>query len=165
MAREYSTALTYDLLTCSERPADQLFGSYGRLPATAWKIALILAALDWSTRDAAEPRITAAHWAQAQQIAESWRASAHRALAMLTEDEAAAESAALEDRILAFVQEAGSHGARMRDLYRALHVRRETAELAASALVRDGLIEVSELKNERGRLSLVYRAARKRDDR
>ena len=160
LARRYTNALTYDLLTSADHPDESLFGSYGRLPTMAWKAAMIMAALDWALNGQDAPRITAAHWARAQQIAEAWRASAHRALAMLTEDEAAA----LEDRVMGFVQDAGPRGVRLRDIYRALGLRREAAEAVMAGLVRDGLITEAVVGNERGRPSLIYRAVRRSDD-
>lgn len=159
LANSYNVSLTYDILANADRPDERLEGSYGRLPTMAWRVALILAALDWAEERGAL-RVTVAHWARAQQIAESWRASAHRALAALVEDEAAAENAAIEDRILRYINGAGPHGVRMRDIYRALSLRRETAEAVVAGLVRDGLVEQKIIKNERGPQSVIIRSAR-----
>lgn len=60
---------------------DRLRALYGRHPVKALKVALTLAALDWASAGATgRPKVEDRHWFRAQQIAEAWRASAHRCL-------------------------------------------------------------------------------------
>jgi hypothetical protein len=73
----YNKAMRHDLLT--ESLDHRLSGTYGRLPTQVLKIATILAALDWPEGDEA-PSIELPHLARAIEIAEVWRASAHRVL-------------------------------------------------------------------------------------
>jgi hypothetical protein len=83
--RAYARAMIHDILTSPEAPDKRLWGVYGRLPGQAFKVAVILAALDWAEGDgAAVPMVSLAHWARGQTIAESWRASAHRLLDSLS---------------------------------------------------------------------------------
>jgi hypothetical protein len=89
---KYNRALSHELLTDELNP--NLKGTYGRLPTHALKIAMILAALDWSASDPA-PKIELPHLARAIEIAETWRASAHRALDLTT----ANMSSRVKDRI------------------------------------------------------------------
>jgi uncharacterized membrane protein len=116
---------------------DRLRATYGRLHVQAIKVALLLAALDWSDGVDGTPRphVTLAHWCRAQEIVEGWRASAHRLLADLGET----EESRLEERILRFLRARGG-SATARDVYRALRASRRTVQDALKALEDDGQV-------------------------
>lgn len=84
--KTYNKTMSYDLLL---DPAldERLHGLYGRMPTHAIKVAMLLAALDWPA-DRVAPQIELHHLARAVDIAERWRASAHRALGQATQTEA-----------------------------------------------------------------------------
>jgi hypothetical protein len=117
---------------------DRLRTVYGRLHVQALKVAIILAALDWvalGERRQNKPVVRAAHWYRAQQIAETWRASAHRLLHDLGEN----EEARLEVRILKLL--AGqSSGLSVRSIYRTLRSPRKPVMEALKALEQDGQV-------------------------
>lgn len=128
---------------------DRLRAIYGRLHVQAIKVAILLAALDWADGDDASPRpkVTAAHWYRAQGIAEDWRASAHRLLADLGEN----EEGRLENRILGLLRACGG-SATVRDIYRALRSPRKTVLEALKALEDDGrVVRVQNAYSGRGR--------------
>jgi hypothetical protein len=158
MAYQYYLALTYDALTGENAPDQRLHATYGRLPAMGWKVAIVLAALDWATDDQEKPIITPAHWARAQMIVEKWRASAHRFLDMVTVSEQATAEATVEDRVLHLIEAGNGAGVTLRDLYRCLNLRRDAVEAIANGLAHDGLIEKQTVKNDHGRSSTLYRS-------
>jgi hypothetical protein len=128
---------------------DRLRAIYGRLHVQAIKIAILLAALDWADDEQAPPRpkVTAAHWYRAQGIAEDWRASAHRLLADLGEN----EEGRLENRVLGLLRVCGG-SATVRDLYRSLRAPRRTVLETLKALEEDGrVMRVQHAYNGRGR--------------
>lgn len=105
----------------------------------ALKVAIILAALDWISlgeRRQGRPVVRAAHWYRAQQIVETWRASAHRLLHDLGES----EEARLEMRILKLLS-SNANGLSVRDIYRALRSPRKPVMEALKALEQDGQVE------------------------
>ncbi len=113
---------------------DRLRAIYGRLHVQALKIAIILAALDWADEPHGErPVVELAHWYQAQQIAEAWRASAHRLLQDLGNN----EENRLEVRVLRLLAE-HPQGLTTRSIYRALRSARKPVADALSALEQDG---------------------------
>jgi len=118
---------------------DRLRTVYGRLHVQALKVAIILAALDWiapGERRQGKPVVRAAHWYRAQQIVETWRASAHRLLHDLGES----EEARLETRILKLLS-SNTSGLSVRDIYRALRSPRKPVMEALKALEQDGQVE------------------------
>ncbi len=128
---------------------DRLRAIYGRLHVQAIKVAILLSALDWadSPQDTPRPQVTVAHWYRAQQITEDWRASAHRLLADLGEN----EEGRLESRILGLLRTCGG-SATVRDIYRALRSPRKTVLDALKALEDDGRVgRVQHTYNGRGR--------------
>ncbi len=128
---------------------DRLRAVYGRLHVQAIKVAILLAAMDWSDEDGGlpHPKVTAAHWYRAQQIVEDWRASAHRLLADLGEN----EEGRLENRVLSLLKACGG-SATVRDLYRALRSPRKTVLETLKALEDDGrVIRVQNAYSGRGR--------------
>lgn len=133
---------------------DRLRAVYGRLHVQAIKVAILLAAMDWSDEDGKlpHPKVTTAHWYRAQQIVEDWRASAHRLLADLGEN----EEGRLENRVLSFLRACGGV-ATVRDIYRALRSPRKPVIEALRALEEDGCIERVELPPKPGVKSEAYR--------
>ena len=131
----YNKALAYDLLTPDlDR---RLYGTYGRLPMQALKVAVILAALDW--RSGTAPVIELPHMARALDITEGWRAGDHRALASA----AVSDTARMEDRVIRQVARHEPRGASLRDVYRGMRDR-EPDDVASSLerLVRFGQLDV-----------------------
>ncbi len=135
---------------------DRLRAIYGRLHVQAIKVAILLTALDWADEEGTSPRpkVTAAHWYRAQQMTEEWRASAHRLLADLGEN----EEARLENRILGLLRTAGGV-ATVRDLYRALRSPRKPVVEALKALEQDGQVMRVELPPKPGVRSEAYQLA------
>jgi len=115
---------------------DRLRATYGRLHVQGLKIAICLAALDWadSSRDE-RPIVQPAHWFRAQQIAETWRASAHRFLHDLAEN----EEIRLESRILRLLN-AHSEGLSLRSIYKHLRAPRKAVMETLHALEQDNQI-------------------------
>ena len=115
---------------------DRLRAVYGRLHVQALKIAICLAALDWADSGASgHPVVRAAHWYRAQQIAETWRASAHRLLHELGDN----EELRLEIRVLRLLR-ANADGMTVRSIYRTLKVSRKVVLEALNALEQDGRV-------------------------
>jgi len=128
----YEQALR-EMTAPNSRLDDRLRAVYGRLHVQALKIAILLAALDWAdVGQAPRPEVRPAHWFRAQLIAETWRASAHRLLRDLSEN----EELRLEDRILG-VLAANPDGLTLRNLYRTLKSTRKLVMDAVSALMQD----------------------------
>jgi len=132
---------------------DRLRAIYGRLHVQAIKVAILLAALDWADggKRRAHPKVTVAHWYRAQGISEEWRASAHRLLAGLGEN----EEARLENRLLGLLRSAGGR-ATLRELYRTLRSPRKPVMEALRALEQDGCVVKVDLPPGPGVRSEVY---------
>jgi Protein of unknown function (DUF3987) len=131
----YNKALRHDLLTADLD--ERLYGTYGRLPVQALKVATLLAALDWPDGPPA-PRIEPAHLARAVGIAERWRASAHRALALTQRT----GFDAVRTRLLGHLGRAGAAGLTFRDLARAMRDKEPDAlRHALRQLVDAGEVE------------------------
>ena len=137
---------------------DRLRAIYERLHVQAIKVAILLAALDWADDEKAppQPKVQLAHWYLAQQITEEWRASAHRLLAELGEN----EEVRLENRILGLLKTAGG-SATVRDLYRALRSPRKPVVEALKALEQDGQVVKVDLPPNPGKRSEAYRLTEK----
>lgn len=135
---------------------DRLRAIYGRLHVQAIKVAILLAAMDWADEDGGlpHPKVKAAHWYRAQQIVEDWRASAHRLLADLDEN----EEGRLENRILSFLRACGGV-VTVRDIYRTLRSPRKPVSEALRALEEDGCVVRVELPPKPGVKSEAYRLA------
>lgn len=137
---------------------DRLRTVYGRLHVQALKVAIILAALDWielGERRQNKPVVRAAHWYRAQQMVETWRASAHRLLHDLGES----EESRLETRILKLLS-GQKEGLSVRSIYRALRSPRKPVMEALKALEQDGQVAGEVIQTgERGRPSERYRLA------
>ncbi len=153
----YYLAVTYDLLTSEHPPDGRLWGCYGRFRARRSKWPSF--SLDWIGQpvNRLSPEVTLAHYARAQAIVESWRASAHRLLNTLAGGHVAAEHSR-EDRVLQRIRAAGPAGIPARDIYRSLKLRRADFDLLVAGLMRDGLVEEIEIPSARGPSALGYRA-------
>jgi hypothetical protein len=111
--------------------------------------------LDWPGGESS-PTLTRAHWAAGQKFAERWRASTHRLL-LLFED---VETNEVEDRLLVRLKEAGVEGLTLRDLYRAMNMRRAEVEQVLNGLVADGVAEQFTPEREGpGRPTMYYRVS------
>jgi len=80
-ANNYHQALRQ--MTAESAPIDnRLRPWYGRQTAKAFKVMIVLAALDWITNQKrpAQPIILPGHWYRAVQIVEVWRESIHKSL-------------------------------------------------------------------------------------
>jgi len=134
---------------------DRLRGVYGRLHIQALKTAIILAVLDWMAlgeRRQGRPVVRATHWYPAQMMAETWRASAHRLLHDLGEN----EEARLETRILKLLS-GQARGLSMRDIYRTLRSPRKPVLEALKALEQDGQVSTELLRTgQRGPATEIY---------
>jgi hypothetical protein len=122
---------------------DRLYGLYGRLPAQALKVAMLLAALDWagagSGPSASRPAITPEHYHSGLAVMESWRRSAHRAL----EAAQIGGNRETQDRILRLVLARHPRGLTLRELSKALRSKdRKAISDAVRALMESG--EVAE---------------------
>jgi hypothetical protein len=138
---KYNKALSYDLLT--EELDHRLYGTYGRLPTSALKVALILATLDWTDR-APTPVILDQHINKAMQITERWRESAHRALSMAQQS----EYEGYKRRVLRILSKAGTSGATIRDFAKSMKDARPTAiEDTVKELLLAGDIEMHDPPN------------------
>jgi hypothetical protein len=116
---------------------DRLRAVYGRLHVQALKIAICLSALDWADDSAQNrPVVRLAHWYRAQQIAETWRASAHRLLHELGDS----EELRLEVRILRLLA-ANPDGLSTRSIYRTLKTTRKPVVEALNALEQGGRLQ------------------------
>jgi hypothetical protein len=120
---------------------DRLKGVYGRMHVQAFKLAALVAALDWLKTSDEAPTVTAVHWNAAQGLAEGWRQSAHRLLEQLDRSSEAVVERRQQDRLLNTIRQAGAAGVALRDLYRNLNFSAKQARQLAQDLMRAGLIE------------------------
>jgi hypothetical protein len=122
----YNKAVSHTLL--DDDLDRRLYGSYGRLPSLALKIAMILAALDWS-KEQAKPHVSMTHMVRALGFVERCRESVHRA----REIAAASETQNLQTRLL---RQLGRHeplGASLAELHRAMRSY-STSEIESALL-------------------------------
>jgi len=142
----YNKALSFELLT--DDLDRRLFGTYGRLPTLALKVAMNLAAMDWRQNISA-PRVDLPHWERAQAIAESWRASAHRTLS----GAAITEFSNLAQRIMRQAAKYEPNGATMRELCRAMSDKRPAEiKAAVSELLTVGQLEEQDARRNVSRV-------------
>jgi hypothetical protein len=152
----YVKACQFDLLTTYDVD-ERLAGSYARLPTQAMKIAIILAALDWREDGSNAPVITMPHMARAVEITERWRASVHRVLSQVEEQQAGQ----LRDQILLKIAQYEPRGATLRDLTRAIKTDSKTVAFELEHLVKDGQAQKIEARPgpKGGRPTERYRLA------
>jgi hypothetical protein len=134
---------------------ERLRGNYGRFPVLITKLSLILTLMDWVEGGAKDtPRITEAHWARAQMLTESYRASAHRLLAELN----VSQDVKNEQKILDFIARVQkSKPPTKREIHRGTGIKnRKEAYAAVDALMDSGAIESVERKAVRGRGATAF---------
>lgn len=154
--QRYAKAVAYDLLTPDLDT--QLWGTYGRLPTQALKVATILTALDWHSDNEA-PGIELPHLARAVAIVENWRASAHRAI----KDVAISNFGRLRQRIMRQMAKQEPNGATYRDICRGMgDVEPQEIELTLMQMVVMGEAEELAISSgpKGGRPTKRYRLAR-----
>lgn len=146
---KYNRALSHDLLT-DDLP-QQLYGTYGRLPTQALKIAMILTALDSSVN----PKIETPHIIKALSIAETWRASAHRAISKATETDFTKTA----ERVLKIISRYEPNGASMREICRFMRDKHpHDIQLSMQEMIEAGMIEETHTGGDgkRGRPTSKY---------
>jgi len=132
---KYNRALSDDLLT--DTLPEMLWGAYGRLPTHALKVAMLLAALDW-TGNETTPKIETRHMIRALTIAETWRASYHRAITETSETEFNRTA----ERVIKAISNCGPGGASQREICRANRDKRPAdISLAIDEMLTAGMIE------------------------
>lgn len=137
----YNKWCSYDCL--GEGLDQRLYGTYGRLPTQALKVAMLLTAMDWPDADE-RPCITAAHMGRAIDLIEAWRLGAHRALVVATQT----EEDVLTLRVIKQLGKAGQNGLTMRDLAKGMKdVNRSALLLVIDQLQRTG--EIEQIKPDR----------------
>ena len=119
---------------------ERLKGVYGRIHVQAFKLAELLAALDWLDSDSYTPTMTHDHWHYAKAIAEQWRLSAARLLTQIDRSGEAVQERRDQDRLLRAIQRTGATGSGCRDLYRNLNLSAKRARQQAHDLVKAGLV-------------------------
>jgi len=125
------------MIETSRELDSQLHGNYGRLPTQALKVALCLAAIDWSAQaEGNKPVIRSGHWAQAQQIVETWRESLHRLVIVLNET----RDSRGQTRILSTLKHSPS-GLTARDLGRQSGLTTKDVNSALNVLIESGDVE------------------------
>jgi hypothetical protein len=150
----YRRALGWDM-PLSEAIDDSKAASYARLGTMAFKVAMLLAAVDADERPV---RIEDRHAYAAQMIVEEWRESLHR----LDQDIAKSKAVDNDDnKVLELIRQSGLYGVTMREIMQACNIRpRAKAIDALTVLADDGLIEKFDRKPDgRGRPTVCYRAS------
>ena len=119
---------------------ERLKGVYGRMHVQAFKLAALLAVLDWVESDATHPTVTLEHWETGKAISEIWRASAAQLLAQMDRSGEAVQEQREQGKMLQYLRKAGAKGSGLRELYRALNLPAKRARQMAQDLVRAGVI-------------------------
>ena len=136
---------------------DRLRGNYGRFATIALKLALILTIMDWVDEGAqGSPRISEAHWARGQMLAEDYRASVHRLIDTLS----VGQDIKNEQKILDFIARTGDRPPSAREILRGSGVKtRKEVDATLAALLEDGAIEAVERRTG-GRPTTAYQLER-----
>lgn len=119
---------------------ERLKGVYGRMHVQAFKLAALLAALDWLDTEEPVPTVTEEHWISGKAIAEMWRGSAARLLHQMDRSGEAQHEHLLQQRILEMFRRAGQQGEKLYVVYKNLHVPARQARQATEELVRAGIL-------------------------
>ncbi len=119
---------------------ERLKGVYGRMHVQAFKLAALLAALDWLDTEEPAPIVTEQHWESGKAIAEMWRGSAARLLHQMDRSGEAVQEQRDQSKLLMLLRKAGTQGGSLRDVYRALNLPAKRARQLAQDLVKAGLI-------------------------
>ncbi|MBZ0307012.1 MAG: hypothetical protein K8I82_13160, partial [Anaerolineae bacterium] len=141
----YSKALSHDLLT-SEQVDESIFGTYGRLPTAALKVAMLLAALDWP-EGSETLHIELPHLARAIDITERWRASAHRVIAKATQTQYHRTA----ERISKQIAKEGEKGTTARNIKKAMNdIESKKIDDMLNQMVQDGDVIATDSQNSNG---------------
>jgi hypothetical protein len=121
---------------------DRLRGNYGRFSTFALKLALILAIMDWADEGAqSAPRLTGAHWAKGQLLAETYRTSVHR----LIDELSVGLDVKNEEKILDFIARMPDRPPSAREILRGAGIKtRKEVDATIAALLSDGAIDAVE---------------------
>ncbi|GIK64255.1 MAG: hypothetical protein BroJett018_20490 [Chloroflexota bacterium] len=119
---------------------ERLKGVYGRMHVQAFKLAALLAALDWLETEEPAPIVTEQHWESGKAIAEMWRGSAARLLHQMDRSGEAVQEQRDQSKLLMLLRKSATQGSSLRDIYRALNLPAKRARQLAQDLVRAGLI-------------------------
>jgi hypothetical protein len=153
----YNEALSYDLQHPDVTPDDRLRKMYGRNGVRLLQTATLLAALDWAVEGKGPaPRITLAHYARAHQIAETWRAHAHRFVEVMDRP---LEGADREARLISMIRHLNVKGepVTVRNLTRFMGWKREDITGLLQQMSADGLIEETTNETKRTKVwSLIH---------
>ena len=148
-------AALHDMTDPRRNLDERLRGNYGRFSTMALKLALSLAIMDWADEGAqGAPRITTAHWARGQMLAEEYRASAHRLLDELS----VGLDVKNEKKLLDFIARSGERPPSAREILRGAGMKtRKEVDATLAALLDDGVIEAVERKGQAaGRPAKAY---------
>lgn len=149
----YRKAIGYDMLR-DETVDDSKAAAYTRLGTMAFKVAMLLAAIE---TEQAPVRIAERHAYAAQSICERWRESLHR-----LDRDVARVGGVLEDKLLAYLRSAKETGASLKDIKRDCPVKDDRKiEEALRNLGEEGSIEKFDAAPQRsgpGRKSWRFRA-------
>lgn len=138
---EYSEQLRRQCNPLAETNLDErLKGVYGRMHVQAFKLASLIAALEWVKIDAPAPIVTAACWEKGKAIAEMWRESGVRLLHLMDYRSDALCERRDQDKLLEAIRHAGPWGCNLRDLYRKFNLPAKAARQSVQELVRAGLV-------------------------
>lgn len=151
---QYRKALGYDMLIKNEVDETKA-ANYARLGTMAFKIAMLLAAIE---SEAAPIIIQAKHAYAAQAICERWRESLHR-----LDRDIARSGNTIEDKVLNYLKSAGAIGVTMRELIRDCAIKdgKVKAIGVLNTLADEGLIEQFDQKPPgAGRPTKKYRYAK-----
>lgn len=150
--KRYRRVMGFDFVH-NESITDIQAAFYARLGTMAYKVAMLLAAVDSGKRGF---RIEARHAYAAQQVCEAWRESLHR----LEGDVNKAKGGDSDDnKVLSYIRQSGAKGVTLREIMQFCNLRpRAKAVEALTILADDGLIERYDYKPEgRGRPTQYYR--------
>ena len=149
----YAKAVTWDMLQ-GDSLDERLVPNYARLHVVAAKISICLAAMDWSDAGGdGSPIVQLDHWARAQRIAESWRASLHHLVYAIAKSEDAITETRVLEHLLRFTD-----GETLRELTQRLRLERKTIQDALKSLAESGLVEIQSRQKARGPAATVYKA-------
>ncbi len=148
----YRRALGWDM-QLSEAVDESKAASYARLGTMAFKVAMLLAAIEATERPV---RIAERHAYAAQMIIEQWRESLHRLDADIAR---AKNSGSDEDKLTALLRQSGLKGVTMREIMKGCNLKPlQRANDALRVLSEEGLVEKYDYKPDgRGRPTTYYR--------
>jgi hypothetical protein len=146
----YNEALSFEMIK-NDQLDPRIEGNYSRLPELAIKIAICIAGINWAENTDRPPRIELNHWARAQLIAESWRASLHRLLKSVDMGEDARTENAILEHLLKHRE-----GETIREIVQRTGRNRKSVQEAIEALRVSGLVIEDQRKGTRGPAAVIY---------